>query len=242
MNNLVYGQNSIIKLIDQKSDKIISLYILKINKKTIYIVKKAKKLKIRIIYIKNIKNKNIEYIRKYNSIICKLNEFNDDNQSLDDLIKNKNIKKILILDRLQDPYNFAACIRTAEAFSFDIIITNEKNSMKNSSLINKISNGANLFTKIKYEQNIINKINLLKNNNFKIIGLSSKSQNIIKEDLIPPLAVIVGSEKNGINKELINLCTETYKIQTKNTCKNMNVSVVTGIILSKVKNLNQNLN
>jgi tRNA G18 (ribose-2'-O)-methylase SpoU len=95
----------------------------------------------------------------------------------------------------------------------------KKNSMKNSSLIKQISNGANLFTKIKYEQNIINKINLLKNNNFKIIGLSSKSQNIIKEDLIPPLAVIVGSEKNGINKELINLCTETYKIQTKNTCK-----------------------
>ncbi|HIH2763704.1 MAG TPA: TrmH family RNA methyltransferase [Candidatus Azoamicus sp.] len=233
MINLVYGQNAIIKLITQNPNDIISLYILKINKKTIFIAKKAKKLNLKIIYIKNINNKNFFYIRKYNSIICKIKTINQKNNVIEDLIQKNNINKVLILDRIQDPYNFAACIRTAEAFSFDTIITNEKNTIKPSSLINKISNGANLFTKIIFEKNIIEKIKLLKNHNFEIIGLSSKSKNIIKNEFNAPIAIIVGSEKNGISKELIKECTNTYKIQMKNTCKNINVSVITGIILSK---------
>lgn len=234
MNTLIYSQNAIIKLINQNPDIIIILYILKVNKKTIYIAQKAKKLKINIIYIKNISNKNSSYLRKYNSIICKIKISEKKDYNLEELIKNKKINKILILDRIQDPYNFSACIRTAEAFSFDTIITNEKNTIKQSSLINKISNGANLFTTIICEKNILNKINLLKKYNFKIIGLSSKSNTILKNELIPPLAIIVGSEKNGINKELIKECTDTYKIQMKNSCKNINVSVITGIILSKI--------
>lgn len=233
MINLIYGQNAIIKLITQNPNDIINLYILKINKKTIFIAKKAKKLNLKIIYIKNINNKNFFYIRKYNSIICKIKTINQKNNVIEDLIQKNNINKVLILDRIQDPYNFAACIRTAEAFSFDTIITNEKNTTKPSSLINKISNGANLFTKIIFEKNIIEKIKLLKNHNFEIIGLSSKSKNIIKNEFNAPIAIIVGSEKNGISKELIKECTNTYKIQMKNTCKNINVSVITGIILSK---------
>lgn len=234
MINLVYGQNAIIKLITQNPNEIISIYILKINKKTIFIAKKAQKFNLKIVYIKNINNKNFFYIRKYNSIICKIKTLNQKADSIEDLIQKKNINKVLILDRIQDPYNFAACIRTAEAFSFDTIITNEKNSIKPSSLINKISNGANLFTKIIFEKNIIEKIKLLKNHNFEIIGLSSKSKNIIKNEFNAPIAIIVGSEKNGISKELIKECTNTYKIQMKNTCKNINVSVITGIILSKI--------
>lgn len=236
MNNIVYGQNTIIKMLDQKKDTIEKIYILKVNKKTIYITQKAKELKINVTYIKNINNKNLNYLRKYNAIICKINNPIQEQTDFENLIKNKKINKILILDRIQDPYNFSACLRTAEAFSFYTVITNEKNSVKNSSLITKISNGANLFIKIIYEQNIINKIDLLKKYNFKIIGLSSKSKNIIKNEIIPPIAIIVGSEKNGINKELIKSCTETYKIKMENTCKNINVSVTTGIILSKIEN------
>lgn len=234
MTNLVYGQNTIIKLITQNPNEIISLYILKINKKTIYIAKKAQKFKLNIIYIKNIHNKNFFYIRKYNSIICKIKALDQITYNIEELIQKKSIDKILILDRIQDPYNFAACIRTAEAFSFNTIITNEKNSIKSSSLINKISNGANLFTKIICEKNILDKIQLLKKYNFEIVGLSSKSQNILKNEIKAPIAIIVGSEKNGISKELIKECTHTYKIQMANTCKNINVSVITGIILSKI--------
>lgn len=236
MNKLIYGQNAIIKLLTQNPNIIINLYVLKINKKTIYVAQKAQKLKINIIYIKDIQSKNYSYLRKYNSIICKIKTYEKKDYNLEEEIKNKKINKILILDRIQDPYNFSACIRTAEAFFFDTIITNEKNSIKSSSLINKISNGANLFTTILCEKNILNKIKMLKKYNFKIIGLSSKSKYFLKEELIPPLAIIVGSEKNGISKEIINECTNTYKIQIKKSCKNINVSVITGIILSKITN------
>jgi len=129
--NLVYNQNAIIRLIKYSPQKITNIFILKINKKTIYIAKKAKEINIRILYIKNIKNSTYTYIEKYSSIICEIKNHDQTTNNLNDLIIMKKIKKILILDRIQDPYNFAACIRTAEAFSFDTIITNERNSIKN---------------------------------------------------------------------------------------------------------------
>lgn len=233
--NLVYNQNTIIRLLKYSSNKILNIFILKINKKTIYIAKKAKEINIKILYIKNIKNNNFDYIKKYNSVICEIKNCEINTYQLEELITLKETKKILILDRIQDPYNFAACIRTAEAFSFDTIITNEKNSIKNSSLLNKISNGANLFTKILIKKNLIPEIKILKKYKFKILGLSSKTKNLDKIELNTPIAIIVGSEKNGINKSILNECTDLYTIKMSEKCKNINVSVTTGIILSKIQ-------
>lgn len=235
MQNLIYDENSIIKIINRNHLLIEKLYLLKINKKNMFIINKAKSLNINIIYIKNITNKKISYIKKYNSIICKTKtnltkKFDLENE----IIKNKECK-ILILDRIQDPYNFAACLRTAEAFSFNIILTNEKNCAKNTSLIGKISNCSNFFLKIIHQTNIEDAINILIKHNFEIIGLSSKSKKFIQnEKLTTPIAIIIGSEKNGIKKSLKKLCTNMYKIKMFELCKNINVSVATGIFLSKI--------
>lgn len=233
--SIIYNSNSIIKLLKTKKELIEKIYLIKINKKNIYIANQAKKLNIDTTYVKNIKNKNLTYIKKYNSIICKIKNNINQSNKIDDLLKDKNCSKILILDRIQDPYNFSACLRTAEAFSINTIITNEKNSAKNSSLITNISNGANFSINIIQEKDIIKTIKLLKDNKFAIIGLSSKSKDFVPNKIIDfPIAIIIGSEKNGITKSIRTLCTHLYKIKLNEKSKNINVSVAAGIILSKL--------
>lgn len=234
--NLIYGINSIIKLIQFNPTIIDKIYVLKINKKTLFVSNIANEQKINLIYVKHIKNNNLTYIRKYNAIICKLKKSLTETKSVDDFIKTDQNLKILILDRIQDPHNFAACIRTAEAFSINVIITNDKNCTKNSALINKISNGANLFTNIFINKNITDILKILIKNNIKIIGLSTKASDIINNaTLTPPLAIVMGSEKNGLTKSIRNLCTNLYKIQLHKKSKSINVSVATGIVCSKIK-------
>lgn len=232
---IIYGINTIIKIIKQNPTIISKIYILKINKKTNYLIKESKKLNIQIIYIKHIKNEKLTYIRKYNSTICKIYNIISQDFDLTKLIANKDKSAILILDRIQDPYNFAACIRTAEAFSVKTIITNERNCTKNSSLLSKISNGSSILTNIITHDNISKIIEFLKSNNVKIIGLSTKTTKHVNElNLTPPIAIVMGSEKNGITKSLAKLCTHICKIPLFEKSKSINVSVATGIILSKI--------
>jgi len=85
------------------------------------------------------------------------------------------------------------------------------------------------------KKNLTTEIKILKKHNFTIIGLSSKIKKSENIKLNTPIAIIVGSEKNGINKNIINECTDLYKITMSEKCKNINVSVITGIILSKIQ-------
>ncbi len=232
---LIYGTNAIIKLIEQNHEIINKLYVLKINKKTKHILYEAKIKNIKTVYINYIHSEKLTYLRKYNSIICKIKHNVINTTSLLDLIKIKENLIILILDRIQDPYNFAACIRTAEAFSVTALITNEKNCAKNSPLLSKISNGSNIFMNIIIDNDMPKIIELLKLNNIKIIGLSSKAKKHIDDiKLTPPLAIIMGSEKNGITKSISKLCTNICKIPLSIKSKSINVSVATGIMLSKI--------
>lgn len=236
--NIIFNSNSIIKLIISHTKLIKKIYIIKLNKKNIYIIKKALASNIKIQYIKHIKNKKLDYIKKYNSILCTIFITNQNNTNeLINTIKNEKINKILILDRLQDPQNFAACLRTAEAFSINLVITNDKNCVKNTPLINKISNGANLAVKIIKEKNILNAIQILKDNNFEIIGISSKAKVTFNAVCLKqPFAIVMGSEKNGITTQIKKVCTNLYKINLTEKIKNINVSVATGIILSQIIN------
>lgn len=243
ITNLIHGVNTIVKIINQKPDIIEKLYILKLNNKTKYILKKSKEENIPIIYVTYIKNEKLKYLRKYYAIICKIKNINHETTNISEIIDKEEKPIILILDRMQDPHNFAACLRTAEAFSVKLIITTEKHFTKNSSLISRISNGANINSNIIKTNNIYNTIDILKKRHIPIIGLSAKATNIINDNVItPPVAILIGSEKNGLTKSAINLCDNLYKIPLNKKSKNINVSVAVGITLAQIKNPDLQMN
>ncbi|HIH2762442.1 MAG TPA: 23S rRNA (guanosine(2251)-2'-O)-methyltransferase RlmB [Candidatus Azoamicus sp. MARI] len=233
--NIVYKVNSIQNIINTNSKLIEKVYIFKKNSKTLNLIDICKKKKIKTYYIKKINQNELNYIKHSYNAIAKIKKIKHPN--LNDIlnIKNKNLK-ILILDRVQDPHNLASCIRTSEAFSINLIILSKKNTAKISSLVHSLSNGASLLLPIIEENKIKNSIIKLKNNNIKIIGLSAKGENEIKEQIVSSsIAILMGSEKNGIQKELKKECDEILKIKMNSNNKSINLSVATGIILSKIK-------
>lgn len=232
--DLVYKINSIQNIIKSNINLIEKIFILKINNKTTKIINICKKKYIKIYYIKeNIKEKKITYIRKNYDVVAKIK--NKKKLSIMPFLKKKNIK-ILILDRIQDPYNLSACIRTSEAFGFNIIIISKKNTSKISSLIHTLSNGASLLIPIFIEKNIDKILEKIKDEKIEIIGLSAKAdQNINEKEIKAPIAIIMGSEKDGIRKNLIKKCDRYIKIKMNKNNKSINLSVATGIVLSNIK-------
>lgn len=232
--DIVYKINSIQNIINLKPLLIEKIYILKKNKKTNDLLIQCKKNKIKTYYVKKINEKNFFYIKKNYDVVAKIRK--KKNLTLKQILQSVNNIKILILDRIQDPYNLASCIRTAEAFSINAIIISKSNTTKISSLVHSLSNGASLLTPIILENNIISVINFLKKEKIKIIGLSAKAKTDLKDNVIkPPLAIIMGSEANGIKNNLKLNCDDVFKIKMNEADKSINLSVATGIILSKIK-------
>lgn len=230
--NIVYKINSIKNIINTKPAIIDKIFVLQKNDKTLKIVQIAKKESIRTYFVKKINQKELNYIKRNFAVIAKIKQIKKIN--LDTILEEKKNLKILILDRVQDPHNLSSCIRTAEAFAIDLIVTSKKNSTKLSSLINSLSNGSSLLTNIIEEDNIKSIIRKFKKKNIRIIGLSAKAkEETTAYTFTGSIAILMGSEKDGIKNELKKECDKVLKIKMNNENKSINLSVATGIILSK---------
>ena len=113
---------------------------------------------------------------------------------------------ILILDRITDTRNFGAITRVAEASGVDAIIIPEKESALITSEAVKSSAGAINYVPICKVKSLKNIIQELKDSGLKIIACTEKSEkDIYSIEYKGPICIILGSEKDGIAQNLIDL-------------------------------------
>ena len=144
---------------------------------------------------------------------------------------------ILILDEIEDPHNFGAIIRSADAFSVDGIIIKSHNQVLVTPVVSKVSTGAIEYMRIAQVSNISNAINKLKENGYWIYaadGSGKDNYQDIKYD--GPTVLIVGSEGRGISKLVLDNSDFIIKIPMQGHVNSLNVSVATGILLSRIRN------
>ncbi len=145
-------------------------------------------------------------------------------------------KKIVVLDKITDPHNAGAIIRSCAAFGVGIVLTKEKDSSPENATIAKTSAG--YIEKVTYARlsSIQNSIEYLKNQGFKIIGLSGAAEKSISSYVTPERFVLVtGSEGKGLSPNIEALCDELIKIDISAEVESLNASVATAIALYALK-------
>ena len=149
-------------------------------------------------------------------------------------IKINNKKVVLILDGIEKPGNIGAILRTSQASNVDtIIITNKKCDIHNPNVI-RSSVGSFFKTKIIYLENN-EALEFLKKNKFKIYASSLNADKIYsKENYNFPIALVFGSENEGISKFWEENSDIKIKIPMDNDIDSLNVSVSCAIILYEI--------
>ena len=156
-------------------------------------------------------------------------------KSIDDLIINNNENsKVLIVDKVQDPRNLGALIRSAESAGFEAIILSSNNAAKINSTVVESSSGAISHIPIIDDQNINQIIKKLKDNNYWLDMDGNKEYE--DYDFYGNIALVIGSEGSGISKLTKSLCDQIYKISMKGKTESLNVSVAAGIMMFKISN------
>ncbi len=148
------------------------------------------------------------------------------------LDKKELTNKILILDKVQDPGNLGALMRSANAFGFKTIILNIGSVDIYNSKVIRASQGAIFKLNFRYE-NLVSYLDELKD--YKVYGtnvVNGISLNEVKKE--EKMAIILGNEGNGISNEVAEKINKNIYIPIKDT-ESLNVSVAGGIIMYELR-------
>ena len=138
--------------------------------------------------------------------------------------------KILLLDGIQDPGNLGTIIRSAKAFNIDtIILSNTCCDLYNEKVI-RATEGA-LFKINIIRDDLLKQIEIIKNKNINIYGTNVVNGIDIKNVKEEKYAIIIGSEGNGISKEVQNAIDKNIYIPINKEIESLNAGVATSIIL-----------
>ncbi len=142
---------------------------------------------------------------------------------------------ILVLDRITDVRNFGAVLRTAECSGVDAVVIPSKNTAQLNSDTIKSSAGAIFKVPVCRSDNLKTTLDFLKNSGLKVVASTEKSESTLFDPkLTGPLAIIMGSEGDGVSEEYLKRSDLKVKIPILGEIESLNVSVATGVILYEV--------
>ena len=159
--------------------------------------------------------------------------------SLDDLIsiasRKNEIPLFILLDSIEDPRNFGAILRTADAAGVHGVVIQSHRSVSLGPEVAKTSAGAVEYVSVSMVSNIKHAISEMKERGIMIMGAESGARAPIWDmDLTRPLAVVVGSEGKGIRRTVKEKCDFVGSIPMRGKINSLNVSVATGIFLFEI--------
>jgi 23S rRNA (guanosine2251-2'-O)-methyltransferase len=150
---------------------------------------------------------------------------------------------ILILDKITDVRNFGAILRTAECSGIHAVVIPSKNTAQLNAEVIKSSAGAIFKVPVCRSQNLKMTINLIKQSGLRVVAATEKAlQNCFNTNLIGPLALIMGSEGEGISEEYLKMADLEVKIPLLGEIESLNVSVAAGVLMYEVVRQRQIIN
>ena len=154
-------------------------------------------------------------------------------------------EKILILDNIRSTHNVGSIFRTADAVGISKIYLvgvtpapidrfgRERND------ISKVALGAEKNIKWEHVENILDIIFGLKKEGFEIVALEQSENSVDYKEFVAPnkMALILGEEVSGIEKETLDVCDSIIEIPMRGEKESLNVSVATGVALFRILNI-----
>lgn len=140
---------------------------------------------------------------------------------------------VVILDRVTDPHNVGAIIRSCDQFGADLVILPENNASNDiqNEIVSRSSAGAASWVPVSVVTNLVRTAEKLKDAGFWIYGADAGGENLTKLKFAPKSCLVMGSEGSGIARLLYEKCDTIVSIPTCGKIDSLNVSVAAGVLL-----------
>lgn len=152
--------------------------------------------------------------------------------SIDDI--NSKHKKIILLDRLQDPGNLGTVIRTADAAGFDMVImTKGCVDLYNPKVVRSAMGSMFYMDIVSATQE--EALEAMKKNDIEIVSSYLKTDNFYNEvEYSERCALVVGNEANGICDFWIENSDKIVKIPMYGKAESLNVAISAALLMYQI--------
>jgi 23S rRNA (guanosine2251-2'-O)-methyltransferase len=138
---------------------------------------------------------------------------------------------VVLLDGIEDPYNFGAILRSAVAAGISAVLVPTQKQAPVNATVFKTSSGTAGRIPIIRVHDINQGIKDLELAGFKIYGLDGNSKRSFWEtEFNTPTAFLIGNEGEGIDRKILKKTSETLRIPMVNNVESLNASVSAALI------------
>ncbi len=139
---------------------------------------------------------------------------------------------VLLLDCIEDPYNFGAMIRTAVAAGVGGVIVPKHHMAPLNAAAIKASAGTATRMPVARVDHLGEVIYQLKERGYWVVGAAEDGNTSVWDmDWDRPLVLVMGSEAKGLHPRVARACDYLVSIPMRGDAESLNVSVATGILL-----------
>ena len=138
---------------------------------------------------------------------------------------------VVVLDEIEDPHNLGSIIRSAECAGAHGVVIGKRRSASVTAAAVKASAGASEYMKIARVVNIATALNELKQAGLWIASADMEGQPMQNAALSGPLALVIGSEGNGLGKLVKEQCDFLVSIPMRGHIDSLNAGVAAGILM-----------
>ncbi len=142
---------------------------------------------------------------------------------------------LVVLDGIQDPHNLGAIARSVEAFGMQGMVIPQRRAVGVTSTVLKVAAGALSTLPVARVVNLNRALEYLKEHGFWVYGTASQgSAPVYSADFQRPIALVVGSEGEGISLLTQRHCDQLLSVPLAGRTESLNASVAAGIALYEI--------
>lgn len=236
-NDIIAGRNPVMEAI--RSGRSIESILVAKGERSGSVVAIIAKAKQKNIPVKDVDSKKLDFLAKginHQGIVaqCAVKEYS----TLEDIFalaeERGDSPFIIVLDKIEDPHNLGAIIRTAECAGAHGVIIPERRSAGLSYTVEKTSAGALEYMPIVRVKNISAVLQKLKDKGIWVYGADMDGEHYKKVNFDGAVALVIGNEGKGISPLVAKDCDVIVSLPMKGKINSLNASVAAGILMYEI--------
>lgn len=139
---------------------------------------------------------------------------------------------ILVLDGIEDPRNFGACLRSADGAGADLVVIGRSRGVALTPVVSKVASGAAETQPVARVANIARFLRALQDLHIRIVGTDAAgSESLFATNLSGPVALVLGAEGQGLRQLTRSHCDVLVRLPMHGAVESLNISVAAGVCL-----------
>lgn len=162
-----------------------------------------------------------------------------DYTDLDDLLtipaQRGEVPFFLALDQIQDPRNFGAILRTADAFGVHGVVVPRHHAVGLTEAATRTAMGAVEYVGVARESNLVSALEKIKKSGIWVYGATSeRGASPWTADLKGPVCLVLGSEGEGIRPLVARTCDVMLSVPMRGEVGSLNVAAAGAVLCYEV--------